>query len=176
MAVRGRYGMRNINPKALGSRTARTMKLSNLVEIVSKVLQVRRTTTELYARRLRETGKLPQSRGRYHPDVSMDHCALLVCALLVSENARSAPAAVECWEPFVKKLAQILSDVDWASQLEGVYVDLCTGNVRIQDRRAGVKQPPIENLAKGLEPARSLIDRRASLPAGVLGELAKALS
>ena len=153
------------------------MKVSDLVEIVSRVLRVPQATTELYARRLRESGQLPQSRGRSYPDVSVEHCALLVCALLVAENARSAPETVKCWEPLVERLAEILRDVEWVSQVEGVRVNLHAGEANILDRRVGTRQLGYQNLTtRGFVPNRSKIDRQAILPDRVLEELAKALS
>ena len=152
------------------------MKVSELVEIVSRELRVPQATTELYARRLRESGQLPQSRGRSYPGVSVEHCALLVCALLVAENARNAPETVKCWRPLVERLAEILRDVDWASQVEGVRVNLHAGEANILDRRAGTRQLGYQNFTKGFAPDRSLIGRHAILPDGVLEELAKALS
>ncbi len=152
------------------------MKVSELVEIVSRELRVPQATTELYARRLRESGQLPQSRGRSYPDVSVEHVALLVCALLVAENAHSAPETVKCWEPLVTKLAEILRDVEWASQIDGIRVKLHAGEANILDRRAGTRQLGYQNLTKGFERNQSLIDRQAILPGRVLKDLAKALS
>jgi hypothetical protein len=152
------------------------MKVTALVEVVSRVLHMPEATVELYARRLRENEQLPQSRGRSHPGVSEEHCSLLVCALLVSDNARRAPETVKCWEPLVDRLAEILRDVDWASQVEGVRVNLHAGEANILDRRAGARQIGYQNFTKGFVPDRSKIGRHAVLPDGVIEGLAKALS
>ena len=153
------------------------LTLSELIGTISQVVRIPEKDVALYARRLREAGLLPQSAGRSHPQVDHRDCARLVTALLAADNARNAPDTVRSYEPLVDRLSEILSDIAWAEKIEGIRVNRCLGEVNITDR-SGKARPPGKFLGRTDVPeqSQSMLQVIASLPKGVLYEIAGAMN
>ena len=150
--------------------------LSELIGTISQVVRIPEKDVALYARRLREAGLLPQSTGRFHPQVDHRDCARLVTALLAADNARNASEAVRAYEPLVDHLSEILSDIDWAEKIEGIRVNRCLGEVNIIDRSGKARRPgKFLGRTDVPEQSQSLLQVTASLPKGVLHEIAGAM-
>ena len=151
--------------------------LSELTRAISQVVRIPEKEVALYARRLREAGLLPQSAGRFHPQVDHRDCARLVTALLAADNARNASEAVRAYEPLVDRLSEILSDINWAEKIEGIRVNRCLGEVNIIDL-SGKARPPGKFLGRTDVPeqSQSMLQVTASLPKGVLFDIARAMN
>ncbi len=151
--------------------------LSELTRAISRVVRIPEKDVALYARRLREAGLLPKSAGRSHPPVDHRDCARLVTALLASDNARNAPDAVRAYEPLVARLGDILSDIDWAEKIEGIRVNRCLGEVNITDLSGKARRPgKFLGRTDVPEQNQSMLQVTASLPKGVLYEIAGAMN
>ena len=71
------------------------MNVTELVALVAKESAIPEKRVALYARRLREAGLLPQSKGRFYPEVTCEHCARLLVAMLAEEDPQHAASAVQ---------------------------------------------------------------------------------
>ncbi len=148
--------------------------LSELIKTISRAVRIPEKDVTLYARRLREAGLLPQSAGRSHPEVDHKDCAR---ALLASDNARNAPDAVRAYEPLVDRLSEILSDIDWAEKIEGTRVNRSLGEVNITDLSGKARRPGKFLGRKDVpEQSQSMLQVTASLPKGVLYDIAGAMN
>ena len=88
------------------------MNVSELVELIAKESAIPEKRVALYARRLREDGLLPQSKGRFYPEVSSEHCARLLVALLAAENPQHAASKVDDYERLVSVVTDYLTNDD----------------------------------------------------------------
>ena len=150
--------------------------VSELTKTVSQVVRVPEKDVALYVRRLREDGLLPQSVGRYNPQIDYKDCARLVTALLAADNARNAPEAVRAYEPLVDHLGKIMSDISWAEEIEGIRVNRGLGEVNIIDLSGKTQRPgKFNGRIDKLKHSQSRLQITASLPKGALFEIVGAL-
>ena len=150
--------------------------VSELIKTVSQVVEIPEKDVALYARRLREDGLLPQSVGRHNPQVDHKDCARLVTALLTSDNARIAPETVRAYEPLVDYLSEIMSNISWAEEIEGIRVNRGLGEVNIIDRSGKTRRPgKFNGRIDKPQHSESRLHITASLPKGALFEIAGAL-
>lgn len=92
------------------------MKTNELTDIIARKTGMPFSDVHLYARRLRESGFLPQgSRGKVAPDIAPEHAAHLIIALMATDIARQAPQRVATYMAASERLAATLADPEEAA-------------------------------------------------------------
>lgn len=99
------------------------MNTNDLCDLIARSTGLPFSDVQLFARRLRESGFMPQgSRGRAAPPVGPEHAANLLVALLVTDIARQAPVEITHYEPLRKRLTHTLGTETEAQKFAGMKV------------------------------------------------------
>ena len=94
------------------------MKFNDLCDVIARSSGIAFSEVQLYGRRLREAGFLPQgSTGRSAPPIQAEHAANLLIGLMATSVGRQAPEAMSRYREARRLLAEKLSDPEVAKTL-----------------------------------------------------------
>jgi hypothetical protein len=148
------------------------LTISELVALVASQLHLPERDIALYARRLREAGLLPTSKGRSFAALEPVHCARLVVAILASDQAANAPTEVSNYEELVTDLAEIIGDEGWAREIQFIRLRRHSGEVEVQDKSGRYKPAGWNQVDHDIGHGRP----RLEITAAVSGELLRRIA
>ena len=98
-------------------------KISELVKAIADVTGFPHGVVNLYARRLTDAGLLPKSRGRRYAQASPEHAAVLIIAMLSTDQPADAPRIVQKYGSMIhygsrQFLPFMVSLIDGASRFD----------------------------------------------------------
>jgi hypothetical protein len=99
------------------------MNVNSLCDLIARQTGLPFSDLQLFSRRLRETGSMPQGApGRAAPPVEPVHAAALVVALLTTDTARQAPNAINKYEPLLQRLTYTIRHRNEAQSFAGIHL------------------------------------------------------
>ena len=108
------------------------MNINSLCDLVARKTGLPFSDLQLFARRLRETGLMPQGApGRAAPPIEAEHATALIVALLTTDTARQAPKVLMKYNPLIERLTHTIKTRSEAQKWAGMEVWRSTPHISV---------------------------------------------